>query len=162
MRFSIFATVLVAAFTIICVHSENVAVQAVSPSKCSCQMPSSIKTGYGSDTTPVFKAEAVENREVGDPNYEYTVMRVKVTFRGCAPSNEYILVKSPKSACGVEFVPGVAYAVTAKLCRSSTPLPGLPASMETYTATSCSYNKPWNSCPYNDKVFLYYSPVEGC
>eukprot|EP00178_Gracilaria_changii_P016611 TRINITY_DN47863_c0_g1_i1.p1 TRINITY_DN47863_c0_g1~~TRINITY_DN47863_c0_g1_i1.p1 ORF type:complete len:163 (+),score=7.22 TRINITY_DN47863_c0_g1_i1:946-1434(+) len=162
MKFSILAAVLAAAFAVICAQSENVIRQSMSPSKCSCRMPSSVKSGYRSDTTPVFKAEAVENRATGDPNYEYTVMRVKVTFRGCAPANEYILVKSPKSACGVKFVPGVMYAVTAKLCRSATPPPGLPASMETYTATSCSYNKPWKSCPYNDKVFLYYSPVEGC
>ncbi|PXF43155.1 hypothetical protein BWQ96_07099 [Gracilariopsis chorda] len=127
-------------------------------------MPSNIRSGYDSDTTPVFKAEAIENRATGDPNYEYTVMRVKVTFRGCPPANEYVVVKSPKSAasCGVAFEPGNMYAVTAKLCRSSTPPPGLPASMETYTATSCSYNKRWDSCPYNDKVFLYYSPVQGC
>lgn len=134
------------------------------PSTCSCSMPSSIQNGYESDTSPVFKADAIEERDVGDAHYTYTVMRVKVIFRGCAPDGEYIVIKSPKTAaaCGVTYTPGTTYAVTAKLSRSSTPPPGLPAAMEIYTATSCGYNKEWTECPYDDKVFLYYSPVRGC
>lgn len=127
-------------------------------------MPTSIQNGFDVDTSPVFKAEAVEVRDVGDAHYSYTVMRVKVVFRGCAPTNEYIVVKSPKTAgaCGITFTPSTVYAVTAKLARSSTPPPGLPASMEIYMATSCSYTKEWASLPYDDKVFLYYSPPPTC
>lgn len=164
MKVIIAVTLLIAASITHAAQVSSVIRPVETPATCSCSMPSSIQHSFDSESGSVFKAEAVEEREVGDAYYSYTVMQVKVVFRGCTPANEYIVVKSPKStdACGVTFVPGKTYAVTAKLTRSSTPPPGLPASMEMYMATSCSYNKEWKECPYDDKVFLYYSPVEGC
>lgn len=168
--FSMMKSLVAATFLTLVVAASAVQVATLisrpvtNPSKCSCSMPTSVQNGYESDTTPVFKAEAVEHLSIGDPHYSYTAMRVKVVFRGCAPGSEYIAVKSPKTtaACGMSYTPGTTYAVTAKLSRSSTPPPGLPTAMEVYTATSCSYNKEWTDCPYDDKVFLYYSPVRGC
>lgn len=144
-------------------HVSPLEITSTSPS-CSCSMPRSVKDGFEEDSSPIFKVDAIEERDVGDAHYVYTVMQVKVVFRGCTPNSQYIIVKSPKTvqACGVAFTPGTTYAVTAKLSRSSTPPPGLPASFDVYTATSCGYNKEWQECPYDDKVFLYYSPVRGC
>lgn len=132
--------------------------------QCSCAMPLSVQEGYETDNTPVFKAEAIEVRATGDPHYSYTVFRVKVVFRGCVPAYEYILVKSPLTAagCGIRYTPGVVYAITAKLSRSATPPPGLPSVMETYISVSCNFNRAWKDVSYDDKVFLYYSPVHGC
>ena len=157
MKISFF-TALVASLLVV----QAVAVRTAQT--CSCKMPSSIQSGFGDESAPVFKAVAKQSLPVNDKHYTYTLMDVKVTFRGCSPSTDSIIVRTPSSAaaCGVTYTPGLTYAVTAKLYRSSTPPPGVPATVDLYTATSCSYNKEWNACPYDDKVFLYYTPPSTC
>ena len=159
MKFVSLVTILTVVLSVSAVKTHP-----VNPPKCSCRMPNSIQDGFKKYNNPVFKACAIETVQVGDVHYTYTVMRVKVVFRGCAPEQEYIVVKSPKSAaaCGYTYVPNKTYAVTAKLARTATPPPGLPASMEVYLATSCCYNAEWNTLSYEDKSFLYYQPPSTC
>ena len=159
MKFLLIA-ILAVALTI----ATGVQMKTTGPGTCSCIMPESISEGYENDDTPVYKAETLETRNVGDPNYTYTIMKVMTVFRGCAPQNKKIIVKTPssKNGCGVDFKLRETYVVTAKLSRTSSPPPGLPVDMETYMATSCDYNKKWDACPYKEKLFLYYTPPHGC
>lgn len=150
--------------SLICISIVMMGVALADPA-CTCKMPSSIRDGFDTETSPVYKAAALSTLNVPDDAYTWTVFEVKVVFRGCSPRTSRIVVKSPKTAagCGVQFVAPYVYLLTLRKSGSSTPPPSVAAyGLDVYSAVSCNCNKLWDSVPYNDQLFLYYSPVTGC
>ena len=136
---------------------------------CSCTPPKSCLVGFTEETTPMMKATAVRVMDVPNSQYSWTIFKHNVQFRGCKPTGEYFIVKSPKSAslCGVAFKKNVCYLITARMAGSSTPPPTVYAvkrkyNLDVYSTTYCAYNAKWSSVPFADKKKIYDAPVKGC
>jgi len=140
-----------------------VAVQATET--CSCTMPESCLEGFETETTPMMKAYAEKTLDVPNSPYSWTVFTHTASFRGCPPSTEHFVVKTPKTAgaCGLTFTPGSTYLLTASLSGSSTPPPSVAAyGCDVYSAVSCNFNKEWESVPYETQTTLYDTPAPVC
>ncbi len=116
-----------------------------------------------------MKATVVRVMDVPNSQYSWTIFKHNVQFRGCKPSGDYFLVKSPKTAaaCGVAFKKDMCYLISAHMAGSSTPPPMVYAVKEKYnldvfSTTYCAYNAEWDSIPFADKQKLYDAPVQGC
>jgi len=128
---------------------------------CTCTMPSSVMDTFETETTPIMKVVAERALEVPGSPYSWMIFKHTATFRGCTPELEHIVVKTPtETGCGLTFVVGKTYLLTASISSSSTPPPSVAAwGLETYTAVSCNYNSEWDMVPYETQSALYDAPV---
>jgi len=139
------------------------AVVAVAMS-CECTMPTSCMVDFNGSSTPMMKATAVEDLTV-NYGYRWTVFEHKATFRGCKPTTDYFLVKTPKlvKKCGLRFKVGETYTLTVRPSGSSTPPPAVAAyGLDTYVGVKCDYNKLWDDMPFANQTALYDMPVSQC
>ena len=132
---------------------------------CSCTMPKDCMVDFETETTPMMKATVVNKLQVPSSSYDWYVFQHNAQFRGCEPSGDHFVVKTPKkeSKCGLDFEEGTCYLLTVRMAGSSTPPPSVAATgLDVYSAISCYYNKPWESIKYKTKTALYDAPVHAC
>ena len=131
--------------------------------ECACSMPASILEDYDTETSPVFKAKAIEKLNIADPHYTYTRFEYNFVFRNCPPPQTDFIVKSPSTSdsCGVKFELGVKYLLTLAPAGGSTPLPGTKG-LSIYKSDSCHVVKKWSEVEFEVANRLYYSEVRGC
>ena len=131
--------------------------------KCACTMPTSILDDYETESSPVFKAKAIEKLDVADPHYKYVRFEYNFVFRNCPPPHPDFIVKTPSSeeSCGIYFEIGEKYLLSLTKAGGATPLPGAKG-RAVYKADSCHVTTKWSDVPFDVANTLYYSEVRGC
>ncbi len=113
----------------------------------------------------MMKATAKKVLDVPNSPYNWIVFQHNAQFRGCKPSTDKFVVKTPKTVlgCGVHFETDKVYLLTVTPAGSSTPPPAIAAyGLDLYSAVLCNYNKLWDEVSYETQTKLYDTPIMYC